>query len=273
MIAPVKNGLVWLALLLLIFSCKKENYTTRPEDLLAFTADTLHFDTVFTTTGSTSRVLKIINDHSKAIQLDAIRLAGGVASAFRINADGQPGPEVHGLEIAGNDSVYVFVSVHINPNMANLAFLVQDSLSIEYNGNKKWIQLDAFGQNARYLRNQTIQTDEEWTNELPYVILDKLEIAPGARLTIQEGCKIYMHADAPFIINGSLQVNGERYDSTRVVFTGDRLDAPYRSFPASFPGLIFSPTSSNNILNYAIIQNAYQGITVTDPAPGAKVIL
>lgn len=83
-----------------------------------------------------------------------------------------------------------------------------------------------------------------------------------------------MHADAPFIINGSLQVNGEKYDSTRVVFSGDRLDEPYRHFPASYPGLIFTASSKNNMINYGIIKNAYQAIVVINPSTsGTKLTL
>jgi hypothetical protein len=82
-----------------------------------------------------------------------------------------------------------------------------------------------------------------------------------------------MHADAPFLVHGSLQVNGEHYDSTRVVFTGDRLDAPYRDFPASYPGLFFTNSSHNNTINYGIIKNAYQAVVVTGPSSGTKLTL
>jgi hypothetical protein len=82
-----------------------------------------------------------------------------------------------------------------------------------------------------------------------------------------------MHADAPFVVHGSLKVNGEKFDSTRVIFTGDRLDAPYRDFPGSYPGLIFTNSSRNNVFNYAIIKNAYQGIVVIEPSPGIKLTL
>lgn len=75
-----------------------------------------------------------------------------------------------------------------------------------------------------------------------------------------------MHADAPFIVHGSLKVEGEKWDSTRVIFTGDRLDQPYKDFPGSYPGLIFSGSSIGNTFNYAIIKNAYQGIVTVDPA-------
>jgi hypothetical protein len=63
----------------------------------------------------------------------------------------------------------------------------------------------------------------------------------------------------PLIVNGTLNVTGEKWDSTKVVFTGDRLDEPYRDFPASYPGIIFSETSKNNRIEYAVIKNAYQG--------------
>ena len=108
---------------------------------------------------------------------------------------------------------------------------------------------------------------------MPYVILGRLTVDTNATLTINKGCQIYSHADAPFIVNGSLLVNGEKYDSTRVVFTGDRLDEPYKNFPASYPGLIFTDVSKNNILNYAIIKNAYQGIVVSEPSAGTKLTL
>lgn len=75
-----------------------------------------------------------------------------------------------------------------------------------------------------------------------------------------------MHADAPIIVHGTLQANGEKWDSTRVVFASDRLDDPYRYYPGSYPGLIFTDVSKNNRLSYTIIKNAYQGITVVAPS-------
>jgi hypothetical protein len=145
---------------------------------------------------------------------------------------------------------------------------------VDYNGNRTWIQLDAFGQNAHFHRSRKITGAETWNNDLPHVILGGLTVDTTATLTINKGCQIYMHADAPFVVNGSLQVKGEQYDSTRVVFTGDRLDEPYRDFPASYPGLIFTASSKNNSIQYAVIKNAYQGIVATGPSSaGTKLTL
>lgn len=98
------------------------------------------------------------------------------------------------------------------------------------------------------------------------MILGGLAVDTGVTLTINKGCRIYMHADAPFIVDGTLKVMGEKWDSTRVVFTGDRLDDPYRDFPASHPGIYFTGSSINSVLNYAVIKNAYQGIVADRPA-------
>jgi hypothetical protein len=270
----VKNLLLATAFVLFLFSCRKENFTSNADSQLKTSVDSLHFDTVFTTAGSVSQFLKIVNDNKEGIRISAVRIAGGAASPFKINVDGIAGPQVSNVEVAGNDSIYVYVTVSINPNSQNLPFIVQDSIEITYNGNSKWVQLDAFGQNAHFFRNRKITGTETWNNDLPYVILGGLTVDTTATLIINKGCKVYMHADAPFIINGSLHVNGEKSDSTRVVFTGDRLDEPYRDYPASYPGLIFTNSSKGNTINYAIIRNAYQGIVAVNPsASGTKLSL
>jgi hypothetical protein len=270
----MKNLLTVAVCLLFVFSCRKESFTTSSDALLRPSVDTLHFDTIFTTTGSVSQYIKIINDNNKGIRISSVRLAGGAASPFKINVDGTPGPQVGNVEVPGNDSTYINVAVSINPTAQDLPFIVRDSIEISYNGNSTWVQLDALGQNAHFYRNRKITGTETWNNDLPYVILGGLTIDTTASLTINKGCRIYLHADAPFVVHGSLQVAGEKWDSTRVVFTGDRLDEPYRDFPASYPGLLFTASSKNNSIRYGIIKNAYQGIVVTDPSSsGTKLEL
>lgn len=270
---PVKNLFLPVVLLVLLIACKKDSFTSNPGSVLQTSVDTLHFDTVFTTAGSITQFFKINNTNDKGIHISSISLAGGSSSPFRINVDGLPGPQVNNVDVAASDSIYIFVTVSINPNAASLAFVVQDSIEISYNGNRRFVQLDAFGQNAHFFRNKKITTSETWNNDLPYVLLGGLTVDTNATLTINQGCRIFLHADAPFIVNGSLQVNGDKWDSTRVVFTGDRLDDPYRDFPASYPGLVFSEASKNNVINYGVIKNAYQGVVVLEPSAGTKLTL
>jgi hypothetical protein len=151
-----------------------------------------------------------------------------------------------------------------------LPFVVQDSILISYNGVNRYVQLQAFGQNAVFLRNQKITGNVTWSNTLPYVILGGIRVDTTATLTIPKGTRIYMHADAPFIVDGTLITQGEKFDSTRVVFRGDRLDAPYSDYPAAWPGILFRGQSKNNVLLYTIIKNAYQGVIADGPSVNAS---
>lgn len=247
-------------------SCTKTSFITSPGALVETSADTLHFDTVFTTTGSTTQSFKIFNQNAQKLRISGIQLAGGQASAFKINVDGTPGTSFSNIDIEPNDSIYVFVSVSINAANNNLPFIVQDSISINYNTNHLTVQLDAYGQVAHFMRNTVIDKDTTLNNGLPYVILGSLTVAEGKTLTITEGTKIYCHADAPIIINGTLKTEGEKYDSTKVTFQGDRLDEPYKNFPASWPGIVFTASSKDNLLHFAVVKNAYQAIVAAGPS-------
>ena len=151
-------GILSISILLTFFSCKKENFITSDDAQVSFSADTLKYDTVFTTTGSVSQSFKIFNNNDQKLRLSSVRLMGGSNSSFKINVDGFTGPAVSNVEIEANDSVYVFVSVTINPNANNIPFVIRDSIQISYNGVDRLVQLEAWGQNARFYRNYMINS-------------------------------------------------------------------------------------------------------------------
>ena len=250
---------VWLA-----SSCKKNDFITAPSAKLSTSLDTLRFDTVFASTGSITQSFTVRNENDQALLLNHIRLMGGGSSPYRININGLPSPNAENITLAANDSLYLFVTVTINPTTANLPFIVRDSIEIAYNGNNRYVQLEAFGQNARFLRNEVIRGNVVWNNQLPYVILDRLQIDTTATLTLEAGCKVYSQAAAPILVNGSLRCNGTR--TNPVVFRGARLDEAYKDLPASWPGIYFLTTSQNNQLIHTHIQNAYQAIVAENPA-------
>jgi hypothetical protein len=263
-------NLALLFFLILLFSCRKESFITSSDARITITADTLKYDTVFTTAGSVTQAFKIINENNQKLSLSSVKLMGGNSSAYKINVDGFAAAEVNDLEIEANDSLYVFVQVNVNQNSTNLPFIIRDSIQINFNGNKRIVQLEAWGQNAHFFRNKEIISDETWTKDLPYVILGYLYIDQNKKLTIEKGCRVYVHATAPIIVDGTLQVNGLKDSVDRVYFKGDRLDEPYKDFPASWPGIYFSPLSKDNVFNYAVIKNSYQSIAVENPSPNAN---
>lgn len=187
---------------------------------------------------------------------------GGLSSAYKMNVDGIATTLANDIDLEPNDSVYVFVQVNVNPSTANLPFIIRDSIQISYNGNNRFVQLEAWGQNAHFFRGRIINSNETWVNDLPYVIQGFLYINAGQSLTIEKGCRIYMHADAPIVVDGTLRVNGQADTVNRVYFQGDRLDDPYKDYPAGWPGIYFSNSSKDNVLNYAVIRNGYQSLAL-----------
>ncbi len=247
---------------LIVFSCKKDGLSTGRG--LYSSADTLKFDTVFTSVGSVTRSFKIINDRNEAITLSSIKLMGGASSAYKMNVNGTAAVEQNNVSIAANDSIYIFVSAFIDPNSTGNPFLLTDSIGYSYNGSTNFVQLQAYGRNAVFLRNQTIGSNTSWSNTLPYVIIGGLTVAQDVTLTIPAGTRVYIRANAFIEVDGTLLVNGTKTDP--VIFRGDRLDAPYSNYPAGWDGIYFNTTSKDNRLVFAEIKNAYQALVVDGPS-------
>jgi hypothetical protein len=259
-------SLILLTGVLINSSCKKESFTNSRDARISFSSDSIYFDTLFSSTSSVTKSFKIFNENDQKLNLREIRLAGGANSSFRININGIAATEASNIEMGAGDSIYVFVSVKPGQSNQDQPFILEDSISFQFNGNERWVKLSAWGQDANFKNAYELSEDETWTNERPYVIIGGLNIPQGKKLTIEKGTKVYFRADAPFVINGTLEVKGEKYDSTKVLFQSDRLDDPYNGFPGSWPGLIFTNTSIHNNISYAVIKNAYQGIVLNETA-------
>jgi hypothetical protein len=257
---------------MIFISCRKDSFITSSDARISLSADTLKFDTVFVTTGSTYRTLKVMNENNQKLKV-SLKLSGGNNSFFKLNVDGRSGFQFDNLELNANDSIYLFAQVNVDPTTANLPFILRDSVEVNYNGNKRFVQLEAWGQNAHFFRDKVISTNETWNNDLPYVILGSLQINTNQTLTINKGCRIYIHADAPILVNGTMVVNGLKDSIDRVYFQGDRLDEPYKFFPASWPGIFFGTNSKDNNFSYAVLKNSYQGMVVQNPSSNANAKL
>ncbi|MFM2137962.1 MAG: hypothetical protein RJA57_269 [Bacteroidota bacterium] len=260
------HRLLPLLLLTLLLCCRKEGYIRSPDAVVEFSSDTLKFDTVFVQAGSTYRTLRIKNPNDQKLRLSSLQVMGSTPSLFRMNVDGMPGSTFTNLDIDAGDSLYVFVQVQVNPSAGNLPFILRDSIEVRFNGTRRVVQLEAWGQNAHFHRDRVITAPETWNNDLPHVILGSLTVNTGQTLTINKGSRIHVQANAPILVQGTLKVYGLRDTADRVLFTGARLDEPYRDFPGSWPGLFFLSGSVNNEINYALIRNAYQAIGLQDPA-------
>ena len=266
-------------------SCTKEVFTTDGADKLAFSKDTLRFDTVFTKVGSATRQFKVYNRSDKWIKIDKIYLKEGVLSRFNLNIDGVSGDAQQNIEIAPNDSMYIFAEVTINPNqsVSSSPFILNEALVFETNGNTQSVILEAWGQNANYIPSRfgaanasQITEDQVWDDPKPYVIYGIFYVN-GCQLTIPAGAKIYVHGglvknpklndNRPFndgliaMVNGGrLKINGT--EAKPVVIQSDRLEKEFEDAPGQWGAIVYDKGSVGNVVNYAVIKNCIVGIFV-----------
>ena len=247
-----------------VSSCRKENFLNDSGVKLQFSKDTVVFDTVFSTIGSTYRRLIVTNSYNQPIVVSQIRLGKGTASAYRMNVDGLSGVIVKDLEIPAKDSIYVFVEVTIDPTNANNPFVVEDKIHFVTNGNSQSVELVAWGQNAYFHYNEVV-CGETWAVDKPHVLYGITAVGfpridSNCTLTIPAGAQIYAHTGAVlYVYKSSLFVNGT--ESNRVVFQGDRREASYANEPGQWFGVRFA-IARNSLINYAVIKNATAGIYI-----------
>jgi len=256
-------GLLTLLITFTIISCrKKDKIDLDPSLRLSFSTDTVFFDTVFTTIGSVTQRLIVYNNNDHKLNVSQIILAGGEASNYRINIDGNPSLAAWNVEIPGHDSIFIFVRVTVDPQNLNTPFVVSDSLLFLVNGNLQDVKLVAWGQQARFLKQARIQGNLVWDSLLPYVIYGYLEVDTGSSLLIMPGTKVYFHKPAYMSVayDASLKVVGNLEHPVR--FQGDRLDPYYRDLPGQWGGILLQRGSKENEIDYAIIKNSTIGLAV-----------
>ena len=246
-------------------SCIDDDFTTNPSHVLAFSTDTVAFDTVFTTIGTSTRSFRIYNPNKKSLNISSIKLADAEHSGFHINVDGMSGDNFTNVEIRGKDSLYVFVEANIDPaNQDNPIFIV-DSIVFVTNGVQQDVKLTAYGQDVIIKRGETFTTDTHLTDERPYLIYDSLVVAPGATLQIEPGARLHFHHRASLLVQGKLQVEGSM--EAPVQIRGDRLDRlfadlPYDNLGGQWGGIRFYPESFGNKISYAYVRGMTSGIVL-----------
>lgn len=259
MFKSLKYIIISAILLHVFYSCEKEEFYTSIEANLKFSTDTVLFDTIFTTIGSSTQMLKVKNPYNKIIKISSISLAGGENSPFRLNIDGYAGIRLQDIELKEKDSLYIFVEITIDPNNSNLPLVVKDSIIFSLNDKEQDIKLIAFGQDVHKYGHEVIGS-ETWGNDKPYLIYDTLVVDVNSTLTIRPGAKLHFHKNSRLFVAGTIVANGT-FDSP-IIFQGDRLEDEYDDIPGQWDGIWLMRGSKDNIFNYTEIKNAIIGIQV-----------
>jgi hypothetical protein len=251
-------ALILFTFYLFITSCERIGFVAGHK--LKFSQDTVYFDTVFSSVGSVTKELRIINPGKSKMTINHVYLAGSNASMFRLNIDGEPVNEKSNIQIEGGDSIYLFVDVIVDPGNKNSPVAVNDSIIFivgEKIFNLQKVMLLAWGQDINLIKKKTINS-ETWNSGKPYVIYESVTVDTLETLTIEEGTRIYFHRNASMIIAGSLVVRGSVLSP--VLFAGDRLEKMYEDIPGQWKGILILNSGKANNISHAIIRNAVYGI-------------
>jgi len=280
---------VSLIALLSFPACEQQTFDTSSTSNLSFSRDTIRFDTVFTSIGSATRSVKVYNSSDDWIRISDITLGNGSSDRFRINVDGISGTSFQDVEVPPNDSIWVFAEVTVDPDqpLSISPFVISEKIYFNTNGNAQSVDLEAWGQNANYIPNNTndgafalLTCDlQELTfdDPKPYVVYGILVI-DSCELVLPAGTEVYVHGgliNSPtngqyndgqiiFLNKGSLRSEGTVDDP--VIFQGDRLESAFDNIDGQWTGIRFLEGSAKNKIEHTIIKNSILGIQADSAA-------
>ncbi|MBS2099914.1 hypothetical protein [Carboxylicivirga linearis] len=243
--------------LLGFISCEREFDFRGSEEGLSFSNDTVMFDTIFSSIGSTTQNFRVYNPYNEDLTITNISLAGGEESNFRINVNGFSDHSVNEIPIRARDSLYIFVDVTINPSGDNEPFIVTDSILFETSQRIQSVKLIAYGQDIVLMKQEWLET-QHLTKEKPYLIYDYLVVDSAQTVTIDPGARLYFYKDASLLVLGTLNVEGTTEEP--VLFASHRLEDWYADVPGQWGYIHLLPGSGQSSFDNAIIRNGLMGI-------------
>lgn len=259
-------------LTLLAVACSDyESFSDNPDYRLAFSQDTIAFDTLISTIPSSTKTLYAFNNNGNGMRINTIQLENGTASHFRVNVDGRflSGGIWHNFEVLRHDSLVIRIEMTPPEAGTNEPLYFKDRLLFTLeNGAQQSVVLSGGAIDAYIERDGIIiDSDETLLTDKPYVIYDSLVVKPGATLTLTEGTTLMFHDKAALHVYGKLLVKGSL--EKPVVLRGDRMDHMfdyllYDNTPSRWEGIIIHRGSYGNELFHCDLHSSCFGIICED---------
>lgn len=256
---------------MILLSCEQESFVRDGGEVqLAFSIDTVAFDTVFTTMGTATQKVTVYNRSDDNLILSSVTLEKGRTSRFRLNVDGDTSMIAHDVEIEAGDSIFVFVQANINPNDEQSPFLVEDAVSFS-NGQR--LPLTAWGRNAVYHITPRDSVwlrigNETWTDSLPHVVVGNVLVSEDCTLRLTAGAEVHFATNAMLIVDSAARLLVQGTAERPVLLTSLRHDGWYRFLPGQWQTVWFYNYSTGNMIDHAVIENATGGLRCY---PGAQL--
>ncbi|MEM7370429.1 MAG: choice-of-anchor Q domain-containing protein [Bacteroidota bacterium] len=272
--------------LLLVWSCDRPTNPVE-EGTLAFSSDTIKFDSIFTTFLTPSERLLVYNETGKAVQISRVWLQDGADTRFEMIVDGIQSKEVEDVVLANGDSLFIFVNI-----VSKLKDeFVEEFLNFQVGDEMQQVLIRAKIIDAYFLRSRIRQEndflsldsgsfvftrDTILTSEKPIVMDGPIYVPPDITVTIEPGTEFFF---TPYkfgvtdsnglpqfaffswlIVDGTLIAEG--MPGLPIIFQGSRFDSLYQENPAQWRGIRFGQNSKNNILTHCLIKNGLIGVQV-----------
>ena len=272
--------ILFLLIPLCFVSCREEKISSDPSLRLAFSADTVRFDTVFTTLGSSTCAVMVYNPNKNAVNIQSVAVS---TDFFQLNLDGENDrSRLNNITLNGGDSLFLFVRATIDPLDVNSPVFITDSVCFLVNGNTQRILLEAYGQNVQIIRSPsryTVEQNYRFTVDKPYLIFDTMEVS--GTTVMDAGATLYMHSGTSLYLLGSVSAKGTLAQPVRI--TGDRLDrlfprVPYQMASGQWGGvylLSLDGTQAADTLDYVEILSGNVGLYAYSSSVAAprKIVL
>ncbi|MCS7153689.1 MAG: hypothetical protein N2253_02625 [Bacteroidia bacterium] len=261
--------IIWSIEGLLLWSCKRELLPPR-SGKLRFSADTVRFDSLFSTILSPTQRLWVYNPHSYPIRIRRIWLEKGFQSPYHFIFDGREGPLGETYTLGAQDSAQVFIRLR-DTTFSDAQRI--DRLFFETDEGTQVVLLQAVLLAAYVYRDfgfdsavVSLPTDK------PVVIDGFFYVGPSAKLRVLPGTRLYFSGrrwesgplkgelKSGLYIAGQLEILGTPSQPVRL--QGWRLEPYYAQAPGQWQGLWFFPTSRNNRLLYAQIYQSSIGVRI-----------
>ena len=262
-----------------LIACQQGIISDDPTLRLAFSHDTVLFDTVFTTMGSSTKQVMVYNPNKNAVHIDRVSMREG--KHFRINLDGENNlDQLRDITLRGGDSLFLFIRTYIDPLNENSPVFIEDDIAFGMNGNTQKINLQAYGQDIMKIQGKdglkVYPQDLILTSRKPYLMYDTVVV--GGNLIIEAGATIYMHTGAMIYAYGNVTAQGEK--DAPITIRSDRTDrlfdsVPYRMASGQWDGIYLvhakeTPTTTYQ-LDYVNILSGSIGLYVYSEATGAPL--
>ena len=247
-----------------------DDFVTSPAHRVAFSADTIRFDTLFANVPSMTQSVWVYNHSNENIRFQNV--STGKTAGFRVNVDGiylgaENNYQSNDIELRKGDSLRVFVELTAPRASSDSPTLTEDDLVFTLGeGVEQKIHLNAYTWNALMARNMVVSHDTTLDSQgRPLVIYGGIRVDSAATLKIAAGQTLYFHGDAGLDVYGTLIAQGN--DHQPITLRGDRLDRmfdylPYDRVPGQWKGVHLHTSSYGNQLSYTDIHSTFDGVVV-----------